>query len=119
MSWWNLLGKGDTISKGIDLIDNSFYTDQEKAEQKSKLLDDFRPFKLTQRTLAKYVMIMFTSLFFIEVALGIIGKWYPEAWEVVSVINSLEVVQTMGWSYLAVISLYFTGGVVNSFVKKK
>lgn len=24
--WSTILGKGDTVSKGIDLIDNAFYT---------------------------------------------------------------------------------------------
>jgi len=109
--WSEILGKGDTISKSIDLIDNAFYTDQEKADMKKELLRSFEPFKKAQRQLAIYIMRMFIPLFIIEVILGLLGSKYPICWEMVSVLNSLEAVQYVAYSYLAVITLYYTGGV--------
>jgi len=119
MNWANILGGGDVIDKGFDLIDNAFHTDQEKAGEKIKLLDSMRPFKLAQRLLAKEIFYMFRTLFYIELALGIIGIWIPQCWEIVAVLNELDVIQMLGYSFLAVVSLYFTGGVVDSFKGKK
>jgi len=114
MSWFSWLGGGKTIEKGIDVIDKAFYTEEEKAEQKSKLLDDFRPFKLVQRHLAKEVMFMFKVLLAIEVPLVIASVKYEVAGKALIALNSLEAVQILGWSYLAVMALYFTGGVIST-----
>ena len=111
--WSAILGKGETIGKGIDLIDNAFYTDQEKADMKKELLRSFEPFKLAQRQIAVYIMRMFVPLFIIEVVLGLLGAKYPVCWEMVSVLNSLEAVQYVAYSYIAVITLYYTGGVAS------
>lgn len=113
--WPDWLGGG--VDKGINLIDNAFYTDQERAEQKSKLLEDYRPFKLVQRFLAKEVTGMFKMLLAIEVPLAIVNVKYEWATEALKAINSLEAVQILGWAFLAVIALYFTGGVVATPLK--
>jgi len=116
--WSSILGKGDTISKGLDIIDNAFYTDQERADMKKELLRAFEPFKKAQRQIAIYILRMFIPLFFLEVALALLGAKYPICWEMVSVLNSLEVVQYVAYSYLALITLYYTGGVAAPILAK-
>lgn len=115
--WQTIFGKGNVIDKGVDLVDKSFYTDQEKAEMKKDLLKAYQPFKLIQRVLATVVALAFTAIVFIEVSLVIMGLWFKEATEVAIQVNSLEVVSMLGWSFMAVISLYFTGGVMDSVFK--
>jgi len=102
------------ITDGMKMIDNAFYTDQEKSEQKGKLLDDYRPFKKYQRVIAIEIVRMFRNLFYLEIAFAIIGVKLPIIWEALATINGLEVVTILGWSFLAVVSLYFTGGVMSS-----
>ena len=51
-----LFGSGDTIDKSFDLVDKAFFTDEEKAEAKAKVLEAYAPFKLAQR----YFMIIVT-----------------------------------------------------------
>jgi len=113
-----LFGTNGTINEGMNKIDEAFYTDQEKAEMKKELLNDFRPFKLIQRGLAFSVSKLFGFVLIVEVLLVIVGAWYPFLLETAMQINSLEIVGMLGWSFMAVMSLYFTGGVMSSFIKK-
>ena len=117
--WQTIFGKGNVIDKGVDLVDKSFYTDQEKAEMKKELLKAYQPFKLIQRVLATTVALAFVAVVFIEISLVIMGLWFKEATEVAMQVNSLEVVSMLGWSFMAVISLYFTGGVMDSMFRGK
>jgi len=68
-------------------------------------------------------MRMFIPLFIIEVVLGLLGAKYPLCWEMVAVLNTLDTVQYVAYSYLALITLYYTGGVAapiaNVFKKGK
>jgi hypothetical protein len=67
----NLFGTKEVIDGGISLIDNAFYTDQEKANMKIKLLKAYEPFKIAQR----YLAFMFTGAFFIVLILSIKVYW--------------------------------------------
>lgn len=108
---------GETVAKGMEVIDKAFYTDQERAEQKSKLLEDLRGFKVVQRFLAKEVMKMFKILLIVEVPLALSSVFFEKAGEALKALNTLEAVQILGWSYLAVMALYFTGGVIGTPLK--
>ena len=101
------------------MINNAFYTDQEKAERKIKLMDAFTPFKLIQRFLAMIITGVFMLVLLLELVLVIVGVWYGEALETVAIINTLVMVEMLGWSFVAVVSLYFTGGVINTFTNLK
>ena len=52
----SLFGSGKVIDKGTDMLDNAFYTDQEKAEGHIRLLSAYEPFKLAQRLLAMIIV---------------------------------------------------------------
>ena len=119
-SWWeSIFGGTNVINGGMDLINNAFYTDQERADRKVILLDAFTPFKLIQRFLAAWIVSVFMLLLLLEVVLVILGMWFPFLLEAVAIVNSLVMIEMLGWSFVAVVSLYFTGGVINTFMGAK
>ena len=119
MNWIsNIFGSETVINGAVSGIDKMFYTDQERSEMKVKLLDAYRPFKLIQRVLATVVALLFAFVLITEVTLVIIGIWFPITIETAVQINELEVVQMLGWGFVAVMSLYFSAGAINSFKGK-
>ena len=119
-SWWeSIFGGTNVINGGMDLINNAFYTDQERADRKVLLLDAFTPFKLIQRFLAAWIVSVFMILLLLEVVLVVISIWFPSVLEAVAIINSLVMIEMLGWGFVAVVSLYFTGGVINTFMGAK
>jgi len=120
VSWWStIFGGSNVVNDSMELIDNAFYTDQEKAGQKIALLESYHPFKLIQRFLAMWITSVFMGLLTLEVVLVIIGQWFPRAIEAIAMINTLSMVEMLGWAFVAVVSLYFTGGVINTFAGRK
>jgi F0F1-type ATP synthase assembly protein I len=123
----NIFGGSDIIKKGAELLDEAFYTDEEKAqdkerliqlkaEQKIKLLEAYHPFKVTQRILA--VAFVFTFLFI--VINGILGALY--GWvDMKRVKDALEFANSvnLGWIVMTIVGFYFGGGFVESFKKVK
>ena len=104
-----LLGKifgSDTVIKGgIDMLDNAFYTDQEKVENHKEMLRLYEPYKLAQRVIAFTMIGLFTLSFITVFALSVFDLDYSRA---VSVIDSF------GIPYLAglVFTFYFAGSVL-------
>ncbi|AZV46853.1 hypothetical protein C3L23_06075 [Nautilia sp. PV-1] len=123
----NIFGGSDIIKKGADLLDEAFYTDEEKAkdkekliqmkaEQKIKLLEAYHPFKVTQRILA----VSFTFTFLFIVINGILGALY--GWvdmnrvkEALDFANSVN----LGWIVMTIVAFYFGGGFVESIGRVK
>jgi len=119
----NIFGGSDIIKKGAELLDEAFYTDEEKAkdkekliqmkaEQKIKLLEAYHPFKVTQRILA--VAFVFTFLFI--VINGILGALY--GWiDMEKVKDALEFAESvnLGSIVMIIVGFYFGGGFIESF----
>ena len=95
----------------IDTGDAIFFTDEEKAKMKVELLKHYEPFKLAQRLLALIFTINFILAFWVGVALFI---WYPN---LASGFLGLVKAYELGWIMLAIVSFYFTGGVLNVIKK--
>jgi len=123
----DIFGGGDVIKKGAELLDEAFYTDEErakdkekllqmKAEQKIRLLEAYHPFKVTQRILA--VAFVFTFLFI--VVNGILGALY--GWiDMQKVKDALEFAESvnLGSIVMIIVGFYFGGGFVESFKRTK
>jgi len=123
----NIFGGSDIIKKGTELLDEAFYTDEEKAkdkekliqmkaEQKIKLLEAYHPFKVTQRILA----IAFTFTFLFIVINGILGALY--GWVDMQKVNdALKFAESvnLGWIVMTIVGFYFGGGFVESFKRTK
>lgn len=105
--WSKLFGSDDVVKGGIDLIDNAFYTDEEKAESKKHLLRLYEPFKIAQRYLAMTFCPVYALAWFVT----FIASFF------VDVTAQIELLlNPMGLSgiVLAIVVFYFGGGTINS-----
>ena len=79
----NIFGTGEVIKKGLELIDEAWTSDEEKADNevkiieaktnaKATLLNAYAPFKLAQR----YLAMMFTFVYLFIMINGILGALY-------------------------------------------
>ena len=122
----NIFGSGDVVKKGLDLIDEAWTSDEEKAENEAKiieaktnakatLLNAYAPFKLAQR----YLAMMFTFVYLFIMINGILGSLY--GWvNMENVRESLKFANEMylGEIILAIVIFYFGGGTLESLKKK-
>ena len=111
--WSTLFGTSKVIESGLDLIDNAFYTDQEKAGQKIKLLKAYEPFKITQRFLA----VMYSFVFLGLLVFLVVASFWVDIQPQLSVIESVmtsKLAQVISW----ILGFYFAGGAVEGVVDK-
>ena len=113
-----ILGSGDIISKGMDLIDDAFESDEEKRESKTKakidLMKAYAPFKIAQRYLALMFGFTYLSSFFLCLVMVLTGSNVDE---VISLLEEFKV----PWIMMSIVMFYFGGGMVESIgnAKKK
>jgi hypothetical protein len=128
-----ILGSGDVIKKGMDLIDSMHTSDEEsiKATTKAKtdLLSAYAPFKLAQRILA----IMFAAVFllcFLAAFIAVLVAWYngtlvqAMANGEVQLVLVQAMVSLMGsfklqWIMGTIVLFYFGGGAFEGFQQKR
>ena len=122
----NIFGSGDVVKKGLDLIDEAWTSDEEKADNevkiieaktnaKATLLNAYAPFKLAQR----YLALMFTFVFLFIMMNGVLGALY--GWvDMASVQEAKKFANEMwlGEIMLTIVGFYFGGGLAESFKKK-
>ena len=110
-----IFGSGDVISKGMDLIDDAWTTDEEQRESKTNaktaLLKAYAPFKVAQR----YLAIMFTGVYLLTYAM-VMGMtlWGSDPnliTNVKVVISEFNIDFIMG----TIVLFYFGGGTIESW----
>lgn len=112
----SIFGSGDVIKSGIELIDSMHTSTEEeinaKTNAKVALLQNFAPFKLTQRVIA----ISFTGVFLFIMLNGVLGSLYGLI-DMARVEAALDFANKMwlGEIMAMIVGWYFTGGVVDSF----
>jgi len=124
MEWLTSIFSPKSADKAVDGIyngiDNMFYTDEEKAVAQQKRIDTklnllplFEPFKIAQRVIA----ISFTINFILAFWVGVAIYFFKEN----KLDNYITIVATfnLGWIMMAIITWYFTGGLLNSAKKDK
>jgi len=108
----SILGSGDVISKGFDLIDSMHTSKEEEIAAKSKaktdLLGAYAPFKVAQRYIALIFTITFVSSFLLVLGLTLAGIGDIAA--VRGVLSEFYIGPIM----LAIIGFYFGGGFAES-----
>jgi len=111
-----ILGSGDVIKKGMDLIDDMHTSDEESISAKSKakidLLSAYAPFKLAQRYIALMFTAVFLSMFVLVLGMTLMGKGDIEA--VKTIIGDFWIGEIM----LMIVGFYFGGGLAESVRKK-
>ena len=122
----NIFGTGEVVKKGLELIDEAWTSDEEKAENEAKiieaktnakttLLNAYAPFKLAQR----YLALMFSSVFLFIMMNGVLGALY--GWvDMNAVQEAIRFANEMwlGEIMLTIIGFYFGGGLVESYKNK-
>ena len=122
----SIFGTGEVVKKGLELIDEAWTSDEEKAENvakiieaktnaKATLLNAYAPFKLAQR----YLAIMFSSVFLFIMINGILGALY--GWVDMEAVNEAKKFANEMWLgeiMVTIIGFYFGGGMIESYKKK-
>ena len=117
-----IFGSGEVISSGLKMLDNAFYTDSEKAEDRAKatkasaehkinLLKAYAPFKIAQRYIAIVFLFCFTVSYLGILALTGLDI---ETSKYLSVIEAFNI----QWIMMTIVMFYFGGGLVDSMKKK-
>lgn len=112
----NILGSGDVISKGLDLIDSMHTSKTEEIEAKTKaktdLLTAYSPFKVAQRYLALIFGFTFVGSYIMVLILFFLGRDIAEVQEI---INAFKI----DWIMLTIVGFYFGGGAFEGIMRKK
>lgn len=122
----NIFGTGEVLKKGLDLIDEAWTSDEEKAENEVKIIDAktnakatllnaYAPFKLAQR----YLALMFSFVYIFIMINGILGALY--GWVSMDAVNEAKRFANEMWLgeiILLIVGFYFGGGLVESIKKK-
>ena len=113
-----ILGSGDVISKGMELIDDAFESDEEKRESKTKakidLMKAYAPFKIAQRYLALMFGFTYLGSFFLVLGMTLAGHTTDQVFIVLEEFR-------VPWIMITIVMFYFGGGMVESIgnAKKK
>ena len=119
----SIFGNSSVVTGGMKMLDDAFYTDSEKAEDKAKavmqkaehkinLLKAYAPFKIAQR----YIAIVFLALF----SLGYIGVLGATAFDM-DTKKYLDAIEAFNiqWIMMTIVMFYFGGGLVESVGRSK
>lgn len=113
----NILGSGDVIKRGIQLIDDMHTSTEEeikaKSDAKIALMNSYAPFKIAQRYLALMFGGTFLGSYLIVLGMTISGFGDPDS--VTKVMEQFSI----NYAMLIILGFYFGGGVVDSFKAKK
>jgi hypothetical protein len=111
-----LLGSGDVITKGLDLIDNMHTSETEAIEAKTKaktdLLTSYAPFKVAQRYLALIFGFTFVASYLMVLLLFFTGKEVGPVQELIAAFK-------IDWIMLTIIGFYFGGGAFEGVINRK
>ncbi len=111
-----ILGSGDVIGKGLDLIDSMHTSKAEEIEAKTKaktdLLTAYSPFKIAQRYLALIFGFTFVSSYIMVLALFFLGRDITEVQQIISAFK-------IDWIMLTIVAFYFGGGAFEGARKAK
>jgi len=112
----NILGSGDVISKGIELIDSMHTSKTEEIEAKTKaktdLLTAYSPFKVAQRYLALIFSFTFVGSYIMVLLLFFKTGEVTEVEEIISAFK-------IDWIMLTIVGFYFGGGAFEGILGQK
>lgn len=108
--WSKLFGSDEVVNGTVSLIDNAFYTDEEKAEMKKELLRCYEPFKIAQR----YIAMTFCPVYAFAWLVTFLASFFTD---VKSQVEMLLNPMGLAGIVLAIVVFYFGGGTINSLKK--
>lgn len=112
-----ILGSGDVVKQGIELIDSMHTSTDEEIAAKSKartdLLQAYAPFKIAQRMLAFMFGFTYVICFAIVLGMTLSGKGNPD--DVTKVMDQFSI----NYAMLLILGFYFGGGAVEGLMEKR
>lgn len=112
-----ILGSGDVITKGMDLIDGMHTSKEEEIAAKNaakiSLLNSYAPFKIAQRYLALMFGGTYLSVFVIIMGMTMMGQGDIDS--VKAVMGDFYIGEIM----FAIVAFYFGGGAFEGIMEKK
>ena len=112
-----ILGSGDVIKQGMQLIDDMHTSTEEEIAAASKakqdLLTAYAPYKLAQRYLAMMFGITFLGSYVLVLAMTVSGYGDPDA--VTKVMDQFSI----NYAMLIILGFYFSGGVIEGVMEKR
>ena len=111
-----ILGNGDVLKKGMDLIDGMHTSKTEMIEAKTKaktdLLSAYAPFKVAQRYLALIFGFTFVASYLMVLVLFFMDR---DITEVQAIIGAFKI----DWIMLTIVGFYFGGGAFEGLMNTK
>ena len=111
-----ILGSGDVLSKGLDLIDGMHTSETEAIEAKTKaktdLLSSYAPFKVAQRYLALIFGFTFVSSYLMVLVLFFMDRDIAPVQELIAAFK-------IDWIMLTIVGFYFGGGAFDGVMNKR
>ena len=114
--WSKLFGDDKVVDKTFDLVDNAFYTDQEKAENKSSILKHYEPFKLAQRYLAMTFCPTYCLAWLFTFLTELISSWMGKVVKLENVYALLK--GDMAVMVILILGFYFAGGAAEGIMDR-
>jgi hypothetical protein len=112
-----LFGSEKIVDAGISAADKIFFTNEEKADYRLKLLKAYEPFKLAQRLIALLVTSVYLSIHIISASLFVLSIWFDKTLQAADMLYKMNE-ETLGTPFWIIVAWYFAGGVVSSLNKK-
>lgn len=110
-----ILGGGELITKGFDLIDSMHTSESEaieaRTESKTRLMASYAPFKVAQRYLALLFGFTYVSSYIMVLALFFAGR---DTAQVIHIIDAFSI----DWIMLTIVAFYFGGGAAEGLIKR-
>jgi len=112
----SILGSPSVISKGMELIDDAFESDEERRESKTNakiaLMKAYAPFKIAQR----YLALMFTVVYLSTYVLVMVYALREiDTAAITNVVSEFK----MDWIMITIVGFYFSGGLIESIGRTK
>jgi len=108
----SILGSDKVISKGLELIDDAFESDEERRESKTNatiaLMKAYAPFKIAQRYLALIFTVTYVSTY---VLVMVYALQDIDTVAITKVVSEFK----MDWIMITIVTFYFGSGMVESF----
>ena len=114
MGWFSSIFAGDSaLKKSLDIVDNAFYTDEERAKHKEEFIRSHIPFRRSQRRIATIFSIFYLSILFILLLMSAF-------FDVSHQIKTLEQYTSSDFTqFMQLIMLfYFGGGAAETIIEK-
>jgi len=108
-----ILGSGDVVKKGMELIDDMHTSTEEGAKAKTQLLAAYAPFKIAQRMLAFMFGFTYVICFAIVLGMTLSGSGNPD--DVTKVMDQFSI----NYAMLLILGFYFGGGAVEGLMEKR